>query len=167
MTDHSPQPGPASHSASAAAASDPLSPIANGHPRIAGHVLLAEDSPTIRLLVEEFLRRAGATITCAHDGIQAVECVVASLDPASIEPPPIDLILMDIHMPRLNGPEAAAQIRAAGYAGPIVALTAEALTEEEGIEGGFDAVAPKPLNLGAFIPLVARLIAQRAAKQSP
>jgi hypothetical protein len=41
------------------------------------------------------------------------------------------------------------------------------MTEEEGIEAGFDAVAPKPLNLGAFIPLVARLIAPRSANQNP
>jgi PAS domain S-box-containing protein len=137
----------------------------SGESRISGHVLLAEDNANVRWLVEEYLRRAGATVTSVSNGAEAVERVQAMLkDPGEAA---IDLILMDIHMPEMDGPEAMRRMRAAGYKGAIVALTAHSMTEEhrQWLAAGCDAVAAKPINRHSFIPLIARLMETRGEER--
>jgi signal transduction histidine kinase/CheY-like chemotaxis protein len=131
--------------------------------RVAGHILLAEDNDNVRWLVEEYLRRAGATVTPVADGLAAVAAATVG-DPAKV---PIDLILMDIHMPGMDGFEAMSRIRAAGYKGPIVALTAHLMANEKErwTEAGCDAVVAKPIDVKTFIPLIARLIQNKTAGQ--
>ena len=71
----------------------------------------------------------------------------------------IDLVLIDINMPDMDGPEAMRQMRKAGYLGPIVALTAHSPADHnQWEEFGCNAVAGKPIDRKTFIPLVARLI---------
>jgi signal transduction histidine kinase/CheY-like chemotaxis protein len=127
--------------------------------RIEGHVLLAEDNTNIRWLVEEYLRRAGATVTAVSDGIQAVEAARQAIEGQR----PFDLILLDISMPGMDGGEAMQRIREGGYTGPVVALTAHSASDEKACFDmpGWDAVAAKPINRHTFIPLIARLIDER------
>lgn len=79
-------------------------------------ILLAEDAAANVLLFESLLKRVGHDVTVAGDG------ETAAAEGASGR---FDVILMDIGLPRLSGTEAAARIRAAGVATPIIALTAE------------------------------------------
>lgn len=122
-------------------------------------ILLAEDNPNIRFLVDEYLRRAGAQVETVPDGAQAVERILRSLRG---EEPPVDLVLLDLHMPVLDGIRAKAQMRTAGYAGPIVGLSADYAekTATDWAREGWDAMASKPIDRQAFIPLLARMLAK-------
>jgi signal transduction histidine kinase/CheY-like chemotaxis protein len=75
-------------------------PAGAGHPAT---ILLAEDEPAVRALVEHVLRTAGFTVTAAIDGREALE---SAQNLGSI-----DLLLTDVMMPRLNGPDLAAALR--------------------------------------------------------
>jgi len=81
-------------------------------------ILLVEDGATNRKLISLVLRRAGAEVVCAVDGQAGFKAAIEQR---------FDLILMDMQMPVLDGYEATRRLRAAGYVGPILALTAHAL----------------------------------------
>ncbi len=117
-------------------------------------VLLAEDNDVNALLVERHLRRLGADVARAHDGVEAVEMVRAALQGQCER---YDAVLMDIRMPRLDGLAAARLVRAdetrAG-AEPMrmIALTANAFDEDRkaAIEAGLDDFLTKPVDLQAI-----------------
>lgn len=91
-------------------------------------VLLAEDNELNREIVIELLNGCGIQVICAHNGQQALDLVRQQPEDA------FDLILMDIHMPEMNGYQATAAIRSlpdAAKAGlPIIAMTADAFDED-------------------------------------
>jgi len=99
---------------------------AKATPRTALKILLAEDDPVNALLIQESLRRRGHTITAVSTGAMAL---------AACELESFDLLLTDIHMPGMDGIEAARAIRAleeklARPHMPVVALTADLLPAE-------------------------------------
>ncbi len=115
-------------------------------------VLLAEDNPINALLARTLLSRAGCNVVVVHDGEGAVAAAAAAA---------YDLILLDIRMPRLDGFEAAARIRAGqgpSAAAPIVALTADAGEEERAhaMQAGMDDFITKPLDAARLITVAAR-----------
>ena len=89
-------------------------------------VLLADDEPMGREIVQELLQQAGLAIDLAEDGKEALHHACARR---------YDLILMDMRMPNKNGIEATQGIRAASMnvATPIVAMTANAFEEDRRI----------------------------------
>jgi len=116
-------------------------------PTLAGHVLIAEDSPDIRRLVSMYVRKTGADASVAENGQIAVELALANH---------FDLVLMDMQMPILDGLEATKQLRNAGYNRPIVALTANAMVEdrERYRIAGADDFLSKPVSQPAFYALL-------------
>jgi PAS domain S-box-containing protein len=88
-------------------------------------VLVAEDNAVNMLIVGTMLRQLGAEVLEAVDGVEAVAMAVAA------EPPP-DVVLMDLHMPRMDGLEATRQLRAGPRTGSlaVVALSAAVLEHE-------------------------------------
>jgi len=86
-------------------------------------LLLAEDNPINREVALELLESAGLIVTTANDGLEAVELAADNR---------YDLILLDIQMPRLDGTEAARNIRRqpANVGVPIIAMTANVGPEE-------------------------------------
>jgi PAS domain S-box-containing protein len=129
---------------------------------LTGHILLAEDTSNIRLLMDEYLTRTGARVTTVGDGTEAVARVREA--PAGES---FDLILLDLHMPSLDGTAAMRHIRALGYDGPIVGLTADYLagSETTWAAQGWSAMAAKPIDRQTFIPLLARLMEERRAQE--
>jgi CheY-like chemotaxis protein/HPt (histidine-containing phosphotransfer) domain-containing protein len=87
----------------------------------------------LTLIMEKF----GVPVICAEDGVEALEQAAAH---------PVALVFMDIQMPRMNGYEAAAELRRRGFTKPLIAVTAGALAEERRKcrEAGFDDILPKP-----------------------
>ncbi len=79
-------------------------------------ILIAEDHPMNRKLLEAFVRKFGADVYLAENGEKAVSIIKNN--------PDIKLIFMDIYMPEKNGIDAAAELRKSGYRGTIIACTA-------------------------------------------
>ncbi|MCV0416146.1 MAG: response regulator [Brevundimonas sp.] len=108
--------------------------------RFAGvRVLLVEDNPVGALLARTLLRREGCTVETAATGEEAV---------AALKRARYDLVFMDMRMPGMDGPTAARAIRAAGDATPILALTANAFSEDRRLclEAGMNDHLVKPLD---------------------
>lgn len=115
-------------------------------PPVAGYVLVAEDNRVNQHVAQAMLGRMGCRVDLVADGEQAVEAV----DQGSY-----DLVFMDCNMPRVDGYEATARIRALeGIKSqvPIIALTANVREDdsERCILAGMDDYLPKPLNLQAL-----------------
>jgi signal transduction histidine kinase/CheY-like chemotaxis protein/HPt (histidine-containing phosphotransfer) domain-containing protein len=129
-----------------------------------GTVLLAEDGPDNRKLICAYLAALGLAVDVAEDGARAVALALATR---------YDLILMDIQMPVMDGMQATDRIRAAGYQGPIVALTANVMPEDvqRYLGAGFSHCVGKPIARGELAQLLARLLgrsgAGRAARAPP
>jgi CheY-like chemotaxis protein len=108
------------------------------------NVLLAEDNPINMMLIRELLRRRGHNVTEVANGRAAVEAMQAGQ---------YDLLLTDIHMPGMDGIEAAQAIRTweqqtARPRTPIVALTADALDAGKHAcqDAGMDGFLTKPVD---------------------
>ena len=114
-------------------------------------ILLAEDQPLNALVASELIARHGHQVDHVTDGVLAVEAATA-LD--------YDLILMDAHMPFMDGAEATREIRAlpVGNDVPIVAVTADALTSqyEKLKAAGVDAVLTKPYTDSELMAVVTK-----------
>ena len=113
--------------------------------------MVAEDNLVNQKLMVAMLERMGHRPTLAVNGIDAVD---KSLQAS------FDLILMDVHMPGLDGFEATRRIRSQELAGanrtPIIAMTACAMTgdRERCIEAGMDDYLPKPVTLDSVLRAV-------------
>jgi signal transduction histidine kinase/HPt (histidine-containing phosphotransfer) domain-containing protein len=97
--------------------------------RFSGRALICEDNPMNQELIRDHLERFGLEADIREDGRQGVEAIEESLR----ENRPYDLILMDIHMPVMDGLEASTEIKRLGCPTPIVALTANVLTQDTDI----------------------------------
>ena len=84
-------------------------------------ILVADDNPVNRQLMQILLTNLGASVTCVENGAQAVE---------RVRQESFDLLMLDIHMPELNGFQAARAIRALPGCErlPMVAMTADAMS---------------------------------------
>jgi len=127
--------------------------VDDGRP-LAGRILVAEDSPDTQRLLAAILQRAGATVVTASNGAIVLEKAIA----AHQEGAPFDVILMDMQMPEMDGYVATRRIRAEGYTGPIIALTAHAMTgdREKCLDAGCDEYASKPIDRKTLITIVRR-----------
>ena len=139
-------------------------PVAPGAKVLAGaSVLLVEDNPLNRQLAMVVLQRAGAVVTLALDGAEAVAKAATGA---------FDVILMDLQMPVLSGFEATRQIRLQPREGPllIIAVTADAVADvrEKARAAGLDACLTKPLDPGLLLrTLAGRLPGQGSAPSAP
>jgi PAS domain S-box-containing protein len=131
---------------------------------LSARVLLAEDGPDNQRLISLILRKAGAEVITVDHGQAAVECAMS----AWLDKQPFDVILMDMHMPILDGYGAVRKLRQAGYTYPIFALTAEAMQEDRKkcLSAGCDDYASKPIQRDALLSLVANAVKNREAASS-
>jgi signal transduction histidine kinase/DNA-binding response OmpR family regulator len=104
-------------------------------------ILLAEDNPVNRKLAKMMLTRAGYRLEIATNGREAVDMFTA-------EPDKYNLILMDVHMPDMDGLQAVREIRAKGFNDiPVIAVTADVMTEdrEKCLAAGMNDYISKPI----------------------
>ncbi len=129
---------------------------AEERPSLRGHILLVEDAIQNQRLLTTILRRAGADVTLASDGDAAIELALGSRAAGR----PFDLILMDMQMPIVDGYAATRQLRAAGWSGPIVALTAHSMQgdRERCVAEGCDGYETKPVRAARLVATCARFL---------
>lgn len=120
-----------------------------------GKILLAEDHPDNRRLISRLLGKLGLTVYVAADGLEAIEMY------KKCQP---EIILMDIQMPRMDGLQAYKELRSLGYEKPIIALTANAMTNEvdEYFSLGFDGYIQKPVDRQTLISTIATFFKPKA-----
>ena len=118
------------------------------------NILIAEDNELNMEIADTLLSDAGANITKANNGEEAVR--IFEENPEGT----FDVILMDIMMPVMNGYEAAEKIRASGKGDAqsihIIAMTANAFAEdvEKALDAGMNAHIAKPLDIRKLISAV-------------
>lgn len=115
-------------------------------------VLLAEDGADNQRLVSFLLRKAGAEVVLAENGKVAFDLAMTEEQRGT----PFDVILMDMQMPVMDGYRATRLLRESGYAHPIIALTAHAMSDDRSkcISAGCDDYTTKPINRTELISLV-------------
>ena len=113
-------------------------------PQLACDVLIVDDRRDIRFLSKYILQQSGATVNECEDGLVAVEHVSARLHQDGGP----DLILLDMQMPVLDGYATAQRLRTLGYAGPILALTADAMQSDMNkcLQAGCNDYLSKPID---------------------
>jgi PAS domain S-box-containing protein len=118
-------------------------------------ILLAEDNDINQQIAIELLEGVGATVKVAHNGREAVETL--SNGP---QPPPFDVVLMDLQMPEMDGYQATAKLRADARftALPIIAMTAHATIEERQrcLAAGMNDHVSKPIDPGMLFETVGK-----------
>ena len=122
------------------------------------HILLVEDNELNMEIAELMFRNEGAVVTKAWNGQEAVELFKKS------RPGEIDVILMDIMMPVMNGYEATKIIRSMGREDakviPIIAMTANAFTEDRlrAKEAGMNEHIAKPIDANKLVKAIHELL---------
>ena len=116
-------------------------------------ILIIEDNEVNRVLVRDMLKFKGYQTLEAQTAEQGI-CVAREKKPA--------LILMDFHLPKMNGIEAFKALRADPQTSaiPIIAVTASAMTEDRQkiMAAGFDGLQTKPINVTKFLEAVAQIL---------
>jgi signal transduction histidine kinase/CheY-like chemotaxis protein len=134
-------------------------------------ILVADDTPTSRLIIREMLEEAGYEVETVENGQLLVERLREDLEKHA--DCPITAVLTDIEMPIMGGVEAAAKIREleVEIGGrtriPIIAITAHALLEEHARfkQGGIDYVVTKPLRPADLDAALTALTSSKAIEQ--
>jgi PAS domain S-box-containing protein len=115
------------------------------------HILVADDNPINQRVVVRVLERQGHWVAVAANGREVL---------ATLEQRTFDMVLMDVHMPEMNGLEATAAIRAtetlSGRRLPIIALTAGAMLgdREKCLAAGMDDYLAKPFQMETLMDIV-------------
>jgi two-component system response regulator MprA len=115
-------------------------PLPLGSPPGGERLLVVDDDPDVRDSLERALRYAGYAVTTAVHGADALAALARS---------PVDLIVLDVQMPMVDGFDACRRIRSRGDATPILVLTARDAVDDRvtGLEVGADDYLVKPFAL--------------------
>jgi two-component system, OmpR family, response regulator len=123
------------------------------------HILLVDDDTELTSLLTEFLRREGFTIASEHEGNRGL---------ARASDPTLDLVVLDVMLPGIDGFETCRKMRLGGIWAPVLMLTARGALEDRvaGLDGGADDYLTKPFS---FAELMARLraLARRGNSERP
>ena len=117
-------------------------------------ILVAEDNVINQKYALHVLENEGYSVVMAGNGREAI---------AALDREHFDLVLMDVHMPEMDGFEATSQIRArerfTGKRTPIIAMTAHAMSgdRDKCLAAGMDAYVPKPIRKAEMIQAIASL----------
>ncbi len=124
--------------------------------KLRGRILVVDDSQDGRAVVGKVFKCMGLTVESAENGLDGCQRTLAALQSGQ----PFDLILMDMHMPVMDGYSATAYLRSVGYTGRIAALTADSNqgVRERCLLAGCDDFAIKPISLEELFHLARRNI---------
>jgi signal transduction histidine kinase len=133
-------------------------PVAQSDTPLNARVLLVEDVKLNQKLIRTILQRSGAEVEVAGDGRQGVDLFLEEHAAGR----PFDIVLMDMQMPVMDGYEATVELRRLGWTGPVIALTAHAMSSDRKkcMDAGCTDYTTKPIDKGHLIDLCHRTLAQ-------
>jgi DNA-binding response OmpR family regulator len=125
-------------------------------------VLLVEDEEHLAAGIRFNLELDGYEVETIDDGLRAVERLAPASEAVAVGPP-VDLVVLDVMLPGLDGFQIAARMREVGNYTPVLMLTAKGLPEDvvEGLEAGADDYLAKPFDLPVLLARVKGLIRRR------
>ena len=131
-------------------------------------VLVVEDEEHLAAGIRFNLELDGYEVETIGDGLRAAERL-ASEAPELQAGPPVDLVLLDVMLPGLDGFQIVARMREAGNFAPVLMLTAKGLPEDvvHGLEVGADDYLSKPFELAVLLARVKGLIRRRDWARGP
>ena len=112
-------------------------------------ILIAEDEELNRMLIDEFLSGSDLVKYYAKNGKEAVEI---------FQKKKVDIILMDLKMPVMDGFEATREIKKLNKMVPIIAQTAYSYKREDCLNAGFDDYISKPFEESFLINLLQKYL---------
>ncbi|SMP61434.1 ATP-binding protein [Anoxynatronum buryatiense] len=126
------------------------------------HALVVEDNRTNQLIAKSILEEAGFTVSVAENGLEGLQMYRKMADA-------VDVILMDLHMPVMNGLDAAALIRKENEQVPMIAMTADAITgvEEKCRQAGMAYYVSKPYDPPEFVKTVIMVLDKKEPSRQP
>ena len=133
-------------------------------------VLLVEDEDHLAAGIRFNLELDGYDVETIGDGLRAVERLVPPPEgPIWDAAPTIDLVVLDVMLPGLDGFQIVERMRGAGNYTPVLMLTAKGLPEDvvQGLEAGADDYLPKPFDLPVLLARVRGLIRRRDWARGP
>jgi len=118
------------------------------------HALVVDDNGINRRVARTFLEHYGLVVSEAADGNEALEI---------LDHEPFDIVLMDIHMPGLDGAEAFKRLRNSGSLNrvtPVIALTADSMRgdKEKFLSKGFDGYVAKPIDERSLVTVIGQVL---------
>jgi CheY-like chemotaxis protein/signal transduction histidine kinase/HPt (histidine-containing phosphotransfer) domain-containing protein len=116
--------------------------------------LIIDDNATNCIALEATLKHFGCVTSTARSGVDGLDC----LRVAQVKSAPIELVLLDYHMPRMNGLEVARAIRRLGLSPKIIALTSD-VDGTLALEPNVGAFCAKPVRRGMLCHALVRLMA--------
>jgi DNA-binding response OmpR family regulator len=116
-------------------------------------ILLADDDTSVRSSLQEMLTGEGYTVIPARDGQEALELIASTS---------VDLVLLDLNMPRKNGWDTFERLSVEHPLVPILIITARANQLFTALGAGVGALLEKPLNIPVLLDTMARLLAEPA-----
>lgn len=128
-------------------------------------ILAVDDDPDSRFLVRRFLESAGATVDAVSNGLEAIEAVNGGLQQGIR----YAAVVLDLHMPGMDGRRTAVELRRMGFAAPLLALTADVFGQHEqpAENSGYDACLFKPITKAALVQSLQRQLEQGDPLQAP
>ena len=125
-------------------------------PELPPRVLVAEDNSDLQPIFARQLNLLGLEVVGVSNGRDAVDFVLAAYEAGN----PFDLVLMDLEMPIVDGYEATRRIRAGGFSGPILALSAHSSDDHrlDSIKMGCNDCICKPIDWIQLADLIRRFV---------
>lgn len=124
------------------------------------HILLVEDQEKLAANIRQFLELERYAVTVAHDGGEGFELAMTR---------EIDLVILDINLPTMDGYAVCKRLRESGKTMPILMLTARGERKEivHGLDLGADDYLPKPFDLDELLARVRALLRRTASDKQP
>ncbi len=117
-------------------------------------VLVVDDRRDIRFLTQHFVRQVGGEVLLAENGKEALAITDQERSAGRV----LDIILMDVQMPEMDGITATRHLRESKYTGPIIALTANAMDSDRQacLSAGYTDYLSKPIDATQLIDMLRR-----------
>ena len=117
-------------------------------------ILIVDDDSSIRYMLSRVLLDEGYATVVAADGCEGLKTAAAG---------EVDLVLLDLKMPRMNGQQTLKELAAARPGLPVIIMTAYPRQQFEGGLAGVSALLQKPLDFPMLLEAIKKLLAQAGA----